>query len=566
MKSYDTHVHPVLQFPREGLNVLISRAMQAVLDKPACWFMARTFLYREIHDMTQRFITFLQANGFKKGDVVAISLPNCPQYLVAHVATILAGGVSSGLSPLLSPDEVAYQVNDSGAKFLVTLDAVFEKVLTKILDKCPNLQGVVVSNIADYMGFSPVKVALGKALKKIPKGKVTPWPGKLVIGFRDVMKVSPNAMPVDIDPTHDLVLLYYTGGTTGHPKGVELTHANIIANLIQVENWIDLERGKDICLSAFPLFHLAGMFFCFYALFNSDSQILIPNPRDTDHLVNEWIAKRPTIIANVPSLYLMILNNPRAATIPRDVLDTVRIYVSGAAPFPAELIRKFENAMHAENKLIEVYGMTETSPLITANPFKGKKKIGTVGLPLPNTVIRILDLESGKPAPLGSPGEVTCKGPQVTRGYRNKPEETSTAIDEDGWLHTGDVGVMDEDGYITIVDRVKDMLIVSGYKVFSVHVEDILVKHPAIELVAIIGLKDPERPGSEIVKAIIKLYAGYPAPPETQDDIKKYAGEHLSKYENPKIWEFRDEIPLTAVGKVDKKVLRAAARQEQQLH
>ncbi len=558
LHSYDSHVKPHLDYPAEGLNILFARALQAFPDKPACWFMERMIPYREVFDMVQRFASFLQHNGLQKGDVVAISLPNCPQYLVAHAGTIIAGGVSSGLSPLLSTNEVTYQINDSGAKFFVTLDAVYERVLTKILGTLPKLECIITSNISEYMGLSRIKVVLGKALKKIPTGKVTPWPGKLVISFKEVITAPAAVSAVDINPLQDLALLYYTGGTTGHPKGVELTHRNITANLVQVQNWSESEFGKDVFLTAFPFFHLAGMMMCNFALFDANPQVLIPNPRDTDHLIKAWIKQCPNIIANVPSLYHMIMNNPLSRTMPSEVLDAVRFYISGAAPFPAEIIRQFETKMHAENKVLEVYGMTETSPLLTSNPFKGHKKIGTVGLPFQDTIIRILDLETQRPAELGKPGEILCKGPQVTRGYRHQPEETAHAIDKDGWLHTGDVGVMDEDGFITIVDRVKDMLIVSGFKVFSVHVEDLLMKHPAIELVAIIGIKDSARPGSEIVKAVIKLKTGFTPTPEVQADIKKYAEEHLSKYENPKMWEFRDDIPLTAIGKVSKLALRIA--------
>ncbi len=562
LKSYDPHVKAHLEYPTEGLNILFARALSSFPDKPACWFMERMITFKELFDMVQRFATFLQQRGLQKGDVVAISLANSPQYLIAHAGTIIAGGVSSGLSPLLAPNEVAYQINDSGAKFFVTLDAVYERVMTKILGTLPKLECVITSNISDYMGLSKLKVILGKALKKIPSGKVTPWPGKLIESFKDVMNIPISVKDVAIDPHKDLALLYYTGGTTGHPKGVELTHSNIEANLLQVQNWGEIEYGKDIFLTAFPFFHLAGMMMCNFALFNATPQVLIANPRDTDHIIKEWGARCPTVIANVPSLYIMIMNNPLAQTVPPEALDAVRFYISGAAPFPAEIIRQFEKRMHADNKVLEVYGMTETSPLLTANPFKGRKKIGTVGMPLQDTIIRIQDLETQQAAELGKPGEILAKGPQVTRGYRNKPEETVHAIDKDGWLHTGDVGVMDEDGFITIVDRVKDMLIVSGFKVFSVHVEDILVQHPAIELAAIIGLKDPARPGSEIVKVVIKLRTGHTPTSEIQADIKKYAEEHLSKYENPKIWEFREEMPLTAVGKVAKLSLRLATSEK----
>jgi acyl-CoA synthetase (AMP-forming)/AMP-acid ligase II len=265
--------------------------------------------------------------------------------------------------------------------------------------------------------------------------------------------------------------------------------------------------------------------------------------------------KKPQIMVNVPTLYLAIKNNPKAKKIPKETLKDIEVYISGAAPFPAEAINDFEDNMQAKSKVLEVYGMTETSPLLTANPYYGKKKIGTVGLPLPDTDIRLVDIETGKQVELGKPGEIICRGPQVTRGYYNKPEaNTKTIID--GWLHTGDVGIMDSDGYLRIVDRTKDMLIVSGFKVYSVHVEDILTKHPSIEMVAIIGLKDPDRPGSEIVKAVIQLKEGITPTDSVKEDLKIYASENLSKYENPRLWEFRETLPLTTVGKVLKRALR----------
>ena len=268
--------------------------------------------------------------------------------------------------------------------------------------------------------------------------------------------------------------------------------------------------------------------------------------------------KKPTMIANVPTLYGMLMNNPKSKEIPKEILDNVIAYVSGAAPFPVEMIKEFEKHFQAQNKVMELYGMTETSPVATCNPRYGQKKIGTVGPPLPDTQIKIVDLESGEDLETGKAGELLIKGPIVTRGYHNKPEATAETI-KDGWLHTGDVGVMDEDGYIRIVDRVKDMLIVGGYKVYSVHVEDIMVKHPNVELAAIVGIPDQDRPGNEIVKAYIKLKTGVVRSEEVLEDIKKYANENLSKYENPKLWEFREEMPLTTVGKVLKKALRDSA-------
>jgi len=560
IKSYDQHVKPNLSYPKESLGKLFDDAMTRFPERIACYFMKKEISFKELRDNVHRFATFLQKNGLKKGDRVAINLPNCPQYLIAHYGTLLAGGVASGCSPLLSPTEVAYQINDSESKFFVTLDAVYAKVLLKVLDKVPNLNCVITTNVSDYMGLSKIIVSIGKLAGKIPKGKVTPFPGKKVINFREVLKTVSDVQEMKINVDTDLALLQYTGGTTGLPKGTELTHANLIANTIQIINWIDTSIAKEgeINLSAFPLFHLAGLAMSMVTLYVSAGQILIANPRDSDHIIKEMIEKNPRIMVNVPTLYLTIKNNPKAKEIPKSTLEAIEIYISGAAPFPAEAINDFEDSLSAKNKVLEVYGMTETSPILTMNPYYGKKKIGTVGLPVPDTELRLVDIETGEQVALGKTGEIICKGPQVTRGYYNKPEANAKTI-IDGWLHTGDVGVMDDDGYITIVDRTKDMLIVSGYKVYSVHVEDILTKHPNIEMVAIIGLKDPDRPGSEIVKSVIQLKEGIQPTEAVKEDLKKYAADNLSKYENPRIWEFRETLPLTTVGKVLKRALREEA-------
>jgi len=559
-KSYDKHVKPNLEYPKGSLGEIFDDAMKKYPERIACYFMERAMPFGEFREYVHRFATFLQKNGLNKGDRVAINLANCPQYLVAHLATLLVGGVASGCSPLMSPTEIAYQINDSEAKFFVTLDAFYEKVLTKVLDKVPKLECVITTNISDYMGLSKIKVTLGKMIGKIPKGKVLPFIGKKVLDFNEVIKSEIDLKHVDIDIKKDLALLQYTGGTTGLPKGTELTHANIISNIIQVLTWLDTLEAKEgeINLSAFPLFHLAGLFMGMATLYTSGGQILIANPRETDHIIKEMMDKNPRLLVNVPTLYLAIKNNPKVKDVPMSTFDKVDVYISGAAPFPAEAIHDFEDSMFAKNKLLELYGMTETSPVLTMNPYYGKKKVGTVGIPMPDTEIRLVDVETGEQVELGKPGEIICRGPQVTRGYYNKPEANSKTI-IDGWLHTGDVGIMDEDGYIKIVDRTKDMLIVSGFKVYSVHVEDIMTKHPKIELIAIIGLKDPERPGSEIVKAVVQLKEGVEPTDSVKESLKNYASEHLSKYENPKLWEFRESLPLTVVGKVLKRSLREEA-------
>ena len=556
LKSYDDHVKPTLTYSTDDLGTILTNRMKEFPEKIGIFFMDASFTYANILEYSQKFATFLQKNGIEKGDVVTICLPNTPQYLFAVYGTYMVGGTISGCSPLLSPPEIMYQLEDSNAKAIITMDVIYEKVLSKFLEKLPNLKLIVPTNIAEFMGFGGFKVFMGKLIGKIPKGKMDPWPGKTVVPFLDALKVDIDIKKVTISVHEDPALIQYTGGTTGRPKGTIITHSNLIANLTQFDAWLDREHGKEVLISAFPLFHIAGYLIGLFLVFISGTQTLIANPRDTDHIIHELIDKKPTSFGNVPTLFLMIQNNPKSKEIPVEVLDNISLYVSGAAPFPPEAIREFETVFHTENKFVEVYGMTETSPLATANPAKGTKKIGTVGLPLPDTEIKIIDIETGKELGIGEPGEILIKGPQVTRGYHNKPEESKKAFDSEGFFHSGDVGVFDEDGYLKIVDRTKDMLIVSGFKVYSVHVEEIMTKHPDIEILAIIGIPNPDRPGAEIVKAVIQLKEGVSESEKVKESIQKYAEENLSKYEVPKIWEFREELPLTLVGKVQKKALR----------
>ncbi|MHA2408388.1 MAG: AMP-binding protein, partial [Candidatus Ranarchaeia archaeon] len=554
MKSWDSHVKKNLDYPTESLGVLYTSAMTKFPDKPACWMINREITYRELLEQVKKFASFLQQNGVEKGDVVTICLPNCPQYLIAHFGSLLVGAVASGLNPLLSENECAFQLNNSRSKVIVTMDVIYDKRLKKLLDVVPALEIIIATNISEYMGLSKVAVFLGKLIGKIPKGKVDDWPGRMVIKFSDIMvNAATDVKEVEIDVENDLALLQYTGGTTGAPKGAELTHSNIIAMHTQFTHWCS-QNDKEVALSAFPTFHIGGLIVATQAVWVAGSQILIPNPRDTDHFIKSMIEIKPTILGNVPTLYGMVMNNPKSKDIPKDVLDNVTVYISAAAPFPAEMIRDFEEHMQATNKVMELYGLTETTTNVS-NPFFGKKKVGKIGLPLPDTLVKLVDIESGDEINTEEPGEILIKGPTISRGYFNDQKATEKAI-EDGWFHTGDVGVMDDDGYIQIVDRIKDMLIISGYKVFSVHVGDVLSKHPNIELATIIGLDDPNRPGSQIVKAFVMLKKEVKPTYEVKEDIKIFAIENLSKYEKPTLWEFREELPLTIVGKVLKRALR----------
>jgi len=537
---------------------LVEQAFKEVPDKTAMGYLGVDVTFGELDKYANQFANMLVKNGFKKGDVVGINLPNIPQYVISVVGTLRAGCIVSGVSPLLSAEQIKYQLNDLGSTgkrvALVTLDAIFAGHLVKIAKDIPQLKLVVATSVASFL--PKIKQILGKLLKKVPTGKVTPLPGITVLDYHKNVFAEYADTPVDAGLTpDDIGWIQYTGGTTGDPKGAMLSHRNGSHNIRSIGSWLGWERNKGVLLSGFPFFHIAGLTVCESALFMGWTQVLIPNPRDTDHICAEMEKYKPTNMANVPSLYQMLIENPKFKGMDHSTLGTV---ISAAAPFPQESQVVLENII-GEGKLLELYGMTETSPVSTMNPSKGKKKLGTVGMPFLNTDVKLVDPGSGEEVPLGEAGEICVKGPLVMEGYFNKPEATKEAVDPDGYMHTGDVGIMDEDGFIKIVDRTKDMIIVGGFKVFSSKVEDIISKHPAVSVMALIGEPNPERPGSELVTAYIQKNPEY-AFDGTDDDLKAdiiaFSKEKCAPYEVPKKIELIDEIPLTAVGKIDKKLLR----------
>ena len=441
----------------------------------------------------------------EKGDVVGISLPNIPEYVITVIGTLKAGCVVSGVSPLLSVDETAFQLKNSDAKGFSTLDALFEKHLTRIHSTLPELKLVAAAGVG---GFLPGhKRFIGKLLGKIPKGAV-------------------------------------------------MTHRNALADMIIVSTWLHLKKGKETALSAFPLFHIAGLFTSSIFLSYGITQILIPNPRDTDRICADMKKYKPFFTANVPSLYHLLMENPKFKHMDH---SNLKICVTAAAAYPEDSQKKLEQII-GKGKLLEAYGMTETSPLTAMNPVMGQKKLGSIGLPLPNTDIRLTDPETRNPVPQGEPGEICIKGPQVMKGYYKLQKETHHVLDADGYLYTGDVAVQDADGYLKIVDRTKDMINVSGFKVFSKKIEDILTEHPAIAQIAVIGIPDPKKPGSELVKAYLTIDEDsgvHGSEDELKATVTAFAKEKLASYEVPKEIEIRKELPLTSVGKLDKKKLRS---------
>jgi len=538
---------------------IIRKIFEKFPNKMALAYQGLEISFAEVDKYSNQFANMLIENGFKKGDVVGINLANIPEYVYSVLGTLKAGCIVSGVSPLMSEVQMHYQLDDLGKGgkkvAIVTLDAIFQHRLTKIADKLPQLKVVVATSVIG--SFSKEDQAKIKAVREIPSGEVTPLEGKVVYNFQDdvLAKFSTDLPKVDISPD-DIGWIQYTGGTTGPPKGAMLSHRNYVSNMKGIIKWLQWEEGKGVLLSGFPMFHVAGLTVCQGALYNGMSQIIIANPRDALQICNEMKKYRPTMLVNVPSLYQILINFRKFKRLDHSDL---RLCISAAAPFPKESQEALESVV-GEGKLLELYGMTELSPVATMNPSIGKKKLGTVGLPFLNVDLKIVDPETNEVVPLGEPGEICVNGPLVMQGYYNKPEETSKAIDKDGYMHTGDVGIMDEDGYIRIVDRTKDMIIVGGYKVFSAKVEDTLAKHPAIGLVALIGLSNPERPGSEIVKAFIQINQDFEFDGDKEalkEDIIKFSKSNLAPYEVPKLIEFSDELPLTVIGKIDKKILRS---------
>jgi len=527
-------------------------------EKLALSFIGMEINFGVIGKRSNQFANMLIENGFKKGDIVGINLPNIPEYLFSVVGTLKAGCIVSGISPLLSDIQMLYQINDLGAGqkkvALVTLDAIFEARLTKIASKTSELKLVLVTSIiGSFPKDQQVKI---KAVRDIPSGKVTPLENITVMDYWDdvIAKYSSDPVDIEISPD-DLGFIQYTGGTTGPAKGAMLTHRNVVAFMHVTKAWLNWDKGTGGAVSGFPFFHIAGLGFGLNSMFNAVFQVLIPDPRDTLTICNALKQYKPKYLVNVPSLYQLLIN---ARKFKRLDHSTLEICISGASPFPVESQKALESIV-GKGKLLEAYGMTESTALITMNPTAGAKKLGTVGIPLLNYDVKLVDPDTGEEVPLGEPGEICAKGPMIMKGYYNKPDETKNSIDQDGYMHSGDVGVMDEDGFIKIVDRTKDMIIVGGFKVFSSKVEDTLTKHPAIASIALIGIANPDRPGSEIVKGFIQIEPGYDFDGDKEalkEDIIKFAKEKCAPYEVPKLIEFSDELPLTAVGKIDKKILR----------
>jgi long-chain acyl-CoA synthetase len=523
--------------------------------RPAMEYLGVTISYAELDTLANRLANVLRGQGIGRGDVIGIHLPNTPQYLVTLVAAAKLGAAVSGVSPLLTPPELAHQINDAGIRLLVSLDQLYNAGIAPVAGQVPGLRTVLVTGPLDFLpGW---KRWLAYTLKKIPRVVPQPMAGVAVLDFRTELARAPATRVHTRPGFDDTLYIQYTGGTTGKPKGAELTLRSMFSNARQGEMFSPYDPGNDTLASAFPYFHMAGLSLALLGLQTGARLLVIPDPRNVTLFCRQMQKYPPSVLANVPTLYQMLTESPEFRKID---FSRLRVALSGAAPFPAELIHRLESVI-GQGKVCEVYGMTEASPLLTMNP-PGRAKVGSVGIPVPGTDLLIVDAETGDRivAP-GEPGEIIARGPQIMKGYLNLPEASRKTLREfngETWLHTGDVAKMDDEGYLTICDRSKDMLIVGGYKVFSVEVESKLAEIGFIELAAVIGQPDAKRPGNDIVTLYVQLkpQARGLVEEELRETILQFCRDNMAAYKIPRQVHFLEAMPLTAVGKLDKKALR----------
>ena len=525
------------------LSALLDEAVRRFPDAPAIDFLGRRTTYRELGLLVERATAGLQRIGVAKGTRVGLFLPNTPYSVVAYFAVLKCGGVIVPFNPLYAEPEIRHQVRDSGARVMFVLDLAdhYAKVAAQLGGG--TLEHIVICPLADAM---PQLKGMAFALTQRKRRAHVPVDARHS-RFADLVATREPPRPVEFDPSSPAVL-QYTGGTTGTPKAATLTHANLTTQVQQLVRWTpDFTYGGERVLGILPLFHVFAMsVVMLYAIAIGGEMILLPR-LDIDMLMKTIMRRRPTCVPGVPTLYTAIAN---AAEKKGYDLSFIRICLSGGAPLPEEVRVRFERLTGCV--LVEGYGLSETSPVVSVNPPGDKGKPGSVGLPVAGTKVEIRSIDDPtKLMPAGERGEVCVRGPQVMAGYWNRPDETANVM-IDGALRTGDVGYLDADGYLFLVDRLKDMIICSGFNVYPRNIEEALYRHAAVAEAAVIGLPDEYR--GEAPKAFVQLRAGATA---TTDDIKQFLATQISKIEMPREIEFRDALPKSAVGKILRRTLAA---------
>ncbi len=549
IKNYVGGTPADIEIPDGPLWNLFDKAVEEFPDNTAIYYQGTTTSYRELGELVNRAANGFRKLGVEKGDVVAIMLPNVPQFIIAYYGALKCGATVTPINPLSMPKELRIYLQDTGAKVIVTFNFFYK--IVEAIRKETNLEKVIVAagwdTLSKMKQILAPKLVYRKEMKEVPplrEGDIL-WNDFIA----DTVPEPPSG--VQIDPSKDIAVYQFTGGTTGIPKAAMLTHDNLKANCAQCGAWMDwmAERGKEVFVGALPLQHIFGQTVTMNLAISWGSGIIcIVNPRDIEGLLKEIDTLKPTMFPIVATMAIGIYSHP---SVVKYDITSLKLSIAGAMALPPEVTRKFEAATNSI--IIEGYGLSEASPVTHANPLdKDKRKIGSIGLPFPSTYSKIVSLEDKtKDLPVGEIGELAVKGPQIMQGYHNRPDETADVLTKDGWLITGDIAKMDEEGWTYIVDRKKDLINASGYKVWPNEVEEILFEHPKVREAAVIGIPDETR--GETVKAFIVLEEGQTS---TRDEIRDFCKEKMAVYKVPTHVEFVDTLPKTMVGKVLRRELR----------
>jgi len=551
IQFYDEGVPPSIEYPSIPLDSLLEKAAADHPDNPAIIFggsvgskvIDSTMTYRQLNDSVNLFAAAMQSLGVKKGDRVAMFMPNCPQLVIAYYGAMRAGGIAVPSNFLYTAKEIQNQLNDSGAQIIISLSS-FYQMIDNIRGNT-KLRHIVVTNIKEY--FPPLLRMMFTLLKEKKGGHAVKITNPNDIWFKSLLNDAELPLePVKTIPS-DTACLIYTGGTTGIPKGAELTHRNVLSNAIAGSFWSHSQEAKEISIGALPFFHSYGMTAVMnMTIASAGAMVLIPDPRDVLHVMGSINKHKATLYSAVPSSYTRINTHP---DVKKFDLRSVRVCLSGAAPLPLKVQENFQAI--TGGKLVEAFGMTEASPATHVNPLE-RNKIGTIGTPWPDTDVRIVDVDTGEEElPQGEIGEMIIQGPQVMKGYWRMPTETANmlrehpSIGQGEWLHSGDIAYMDEEGYFRIVDRKKDMIICGGFNVYPRNIEEVLFQHPAVKEAGVVGMQDEYR--GETAIAFVVLKEGMTV---TEQEIIDHCTKHLAKYKVPSKVIFRAALPMTAVGKV----------------
>jgi long-chain acyl-CoA synthetase len=544
LKSYPPGVPAQIDTQQySSLVELFEKSIRSFGDRPAFTCMGKTITFAELDVLARNFGAWLQAKGLPKGARVAIMMPNCLQYPIAMFGTLRAGCVVVNVNPLYTPRELEHQLKDAGAEVIVILEN-FASVLEQVRARTP-VKHVVVTSLGELLGLKGllVNLVVRKVKKMVPAYNL---PG--AISFKQALAQGAGAKLVTPLLGHDdLAFLQYTGGTTGVSKGAMLLHRNVIAALLQYRSWLApaIEGERPVIITALPLYHIFSLTVnCLNMMVVGGENILITNPRDIPGFVKELAKHRYTIISGVNTLFNALLNHPDFAKLD---FSHLKLAVGGGMAVQKSVAERWKQV--TGTTLIEGYGLTETAPAATANPLDLAEYSGSIGVPMPSTDIELRD-DHDKAVALGEAGEICIKGPQVMAGYWQRPDETAKVLGPDGFLHTGDIGVMDAKGFIRIVDRKKDMIVVSGFKVFPNEIEQVVAMHPGVLECAVIGVPD-EHSGE-----VPKVYVVKKDPQLTEQDVLEHCKRELTGYKRPKSVEFRSELPKTNVGKILRRALR----------